>query len=70
MIEDLKKEKFTYEPGVWNANAIFLGGLGKDPLPDESVDPLVAFKQQLMNSGPKSQKFQFFKGDTEEYNDE
>jgi hypothetical protein len=70
MIQDLKREKFTFEPGMWNANTILLGGLGNEPIPDESVDPLMKFKQNLQDSRPKSKKFQFFKGETEEYNEE
>jgi hypothetical protein len=66
----LKKDKFTYEPGVWNANTVLLGGLGKEPEPDENNDPLMKFKQNLQNAKPKSTKFQFFKGETEEYNEE
>lgn len=28
ILEDLKKKKINYEPGVWNASSVFLGGLG------------------------------------------
>ena len=70
IIKDLRKEKYTYQPGVWNPNAIFLGGLGNDPVPDEEVDPLFKFKKNLLDSRSKSKKFQFFKSENEEYNEE
>nr|XP_006814200.1 PREDICTED: coiled-coil domain-containing protein 87-like [Saccoglossus kowalevskii] len=30
-IDEMKVEKSTYVPGLWNANAVLMGGLGKDP---------------------------------------
>ncbi|CAF0769383.1 unnamed protein product [Brachionus calyciflorus] len=66
IIENLKKQKFAYEPGVWNPDSILLGGLGKEPKPDENEDPILNFKKNLENSRPKSYKIQFFKGDKED----
>lgn len=31
-IEELKQEKTKYEEGMWNVNAVLMGGLGKDPI--------------------------------------
>ena len=31
-IEELKQEKTRYEEGMWNVNAVLMGGLGKDPI--------------------------------------
>ncbi|RNA18146.1 coiled-coil domain-containing 87-like isoform X1, partial [Brachionus plicatilis] len=70
IIDNLKNKKFNYEAGLWNPDSIFLGGLGKDPLPDKNEDPVFKFKQSLEKSRPKSYKIQFFKGDREEKNDE
>jgi hypothetical protein len=70
MITDLKKQKFSYEPGVWNPNSVLLGGLGTDPLPDPENDPLLKFKQNLLDQKSKSQKFRFFISENEEYNEE
>ena len=45
-MSELKTLKKEYKAGVWNANSIFLGGLGKDPIINgehrltKSLDPL------------------------------
>jgi hypothetical protein len=28
MVDEMKKQKSSYEPGVWNASSVLLGGLG------------------------------------------
>lgn len=28
MIENLRQQKYNYEPGLWNPDSILLGGLG------------------------------------------
>jgi len=30
-LAELRNEKQQYQPGMWNAQAVLLGGLGKDP---------------------------------------
>nr|XP_011442355.2 coiled-coil domain-containing protein 87 isoform X8 [Crassostrea gigas] len=37
-IEELKQEKTKYEEGMWNVNAVLMGGLGKDPIIAEAQD--------------------------------
>ena len=32
---NLLRQKAAYTPGLWNANTVMLGGLGKDPEQDE-----------------------------------
>ena len=61
IIEDLKKRKFTYETGYWNADTVYLGGLGNEPEPDSDTDPLVKLKNSLEESKAKVNKIQFFK---------
>ena len=55
---------------MWNPNSIFLGGLGNDPIPDENEDPVLKFKKGLLDNKSKSKKFQFFKSETEDYDEE
>ena len=70
MINDLKRQKFAYEPGVWNANSILICGLGADPVPDPDKDPLLNFKKNLLDQKSKNLKFKFFVSENEEYNEE
>ncbi|KAJ8304537.1 hypothetical protein KUTeg_018120 [Tegillarca granosa] len=37
-INELKKEKNKYENGMWNVNAVLMGGLGKDPVLEDEDD--------------------------------
>ncbi|CAH1796761.1 unnamed protein product [Owenia fusiformis] len=37
-IEEMRKQKKEYEPGMWNVNSVLLGGLGKDPADEEEED--------------------------------
>ena len=70
MISDLRKRKSNYEPGVWNPDSIFLGGLGNDPELEKDADPLMKLKKTLEESKPKVKKIQFFKSEIEDNKEE
>ncbi len=70
MINDYKNKKLVYEPGFWNPNAVFLNGLGKEPEPDESEDPLMKFEKSIEQSKPKYKKIHFFKSSLGNYKEE
>jgi hypothetical protein len=61
MIHDMKIKKSQYEKGVWNPNSLFLGGLGKDPVPEENEDPIIKLKKTLEESKPKVKRVEVFK---------
>ena len=65
LIDELKKRKTSYETGVWNAQSILLGGLGKEPLLDESDDPIVRLKHSLKQTKSKTNKVELFKKEME-----
>jgi len=56
----LKERKNKFEQGVWNAESIFLGGLGHDPTLNPEDDPIVQFEQDLENRKPKSKRIDLF----------
>lgn len=70
MLEDLRKQKYSYEQGVWNPNTVFLGGLGNDPVLDVEIDPLAKMRKGLEKSRPKSKRVQLFKGSEKNESDE
>lgn len=70
MMEELRKQKYSYEQGVWNPNTVFLGGLGNEPELDENVDPLAQMRKGLEKSRPKSKRVQLFKGTEKDESDE
>ena len=59
-IAELKERKNKYEPGNWNAESIFLGGLGHDPVLNPTDDPIVQFEQDLENRKPKAKRIDLF----------
>jgi hypothetical protein len=59
-ISQLKDRKNKFEQGVWNAESIFLGGLGHEPILNPAEDPIVQFEQDLENRKPKSKRINLF----------
>lgn len=59
-IAQLKDRKNKYEQGNWNADSIFLGGLGRDPVLNAEDDPVIQFEQDLENRKPKSKRIDLF----------
>ncbi|CAF4918644.1 unnamed protein product, partial [Rotaria sp. Silwood1] len=59
-IAELKERKNKFEQGVWNAESIFLGGLGHDPVLNPQDDPIVHFEQDLEKRKPKSKRIDLF----------
>ena len=59
-IAQLKDRKHKFEQGVWNAESVFLGGLGHDPILNPVDDPIVQFEQDLENRKPKSKRINLF----------
>lgn len=70
MMEELRKQKYSYEQGVWNPNTVFLGGLGNEPELDENQDPLAKMRKDLEKSRPKSKRVQLFKSAEKDESDE
>ena len=44
-LAELKSIKTEYQPGVWNANSVLLGGLGNEP--DVDGKKLSTFREHL-----------------------
>ncbi|CAF1090577.1 unnamed protein product, partial [Didymodactylos carnosus] len=59
-IEELKTRKNKFEQGIWNAETIFLGGLGNEPFLPASEDPIVLFENELERRKPKAVKIDLF----------
>lgn len=59
-IAQLKERKIKFEPGVWNADTVLLGGLGHDPVLNPDDDPIVQFEQDLENRKPKAKRINLF----------
>jgi hypothetical protein len=59
-IAQLKERKNKFEQGIWNAESVFLGGLGYEPTLNTADDPIVKFEQDLENRKPKSKRIDLF----------
>ena len=59
-ITQLKQRKHRFEQGQWNAESVFLGGLGHDPMLNPDEDPLIQFQQDVENKKPKSKRINLF----------
>jgi len=59
-IAQLKERKNKFEQGIWNAESVFLGGLGYEPTLNPADDPIVKFEQDLENRKPKSKRIDLF----------
>jgi hypothetical protein len=70
MILEMKKRKSAYEPGVWNADTVLLGGLGNDPEPDTENDPILKLRKNIEEAKSKTRKINLFKTDLEEADEE
>ena len=66
----MKIRKATFEPGKWNPESIFLGGLGNEPELNDDEDPVLKLQKTLEQSEPKNKKIHFFKTETTEDRDE
>ena len=62
--------KKIYEPGIWNAETVILGGLGNEPKPNENNDPLLILKKSLEENKSKIKKIQLFKTENIEEKEE
>ncbi|CAF1995389.1 unnamed protein product [Rotaria magnacalcarata] len=59
-ISELRERKNKFEDGVWNAESIFLGGLGHEPVLNPEDDPIVQFEQDLERRKPKAKRIDLF----------
>ncbi|CAF0958945.1 unnamed protein product [Adineta steineri] len=59
-IAQLKERKNKFEQGTWNADSVFLGGLGYEPTLNPDDDPIVRFEQSLESHQPKSKRIDLF----------
>ena len=60
LIDNLRNRKAAFQPGVWNADTVLLGGLGKDPELDEKEDPIKVLKKSFEKSIEKTKKINLF----------
>ena len=70
MINEMRKRKSAYEPGVWNTDTVLMGGLGNEPEPDIDNDPILKLRKNIEETKSKTRKINLFKTDMEETNDE
>lgn len=67
LINELKKQKLQYEPGVWNTQTVLLGGLGKDPELEDYEDPVALHhKSIVMKMATKKKKILLFNSDEDD----
>lgn len=59
-IAQLKQRKHRFEQGQWNAESVFLGGLGCDPTLNPDDDPLVKFQRDVESQKPKAKRINLF----------
>ena len=60
LLHDLRSRKAAFQPGVWNADTVLLGGLGKDPELDEKEDPIKVLKKSFEKTVEKTNKINLF----------
>ncbi len=70
MINQLNIRKKTFEPGVWNAETVTLGGLGNEPKPSDDEDPVLRLKKSLEETKSDIKKIQLFKTENPEEKEE